>query len=117
MEKQCEFLEAQLSLAKNLIYPLIFIHVKATINFLCSSKAQLTKTGVVHGFAGSYEQAKRFVDLGYKIGVGELLPMNVLTKPVRLSANYLLKVYYWKPTRPICRCLAFKASRTDRNGF
>lgn len=25
---------------------------------------------MVHGFAGSYEQAKRFVDLGYKIGVG-----------------------------------------------
>lgn len=24
----------------------------------------------MHGFAGSYEQAKRFVDLGYKIGVG-----------------------------------------------
>ena len=25
---------------------------------------------MVHGFAGSYDQAKRFVDLGYKIGVG-----------------------------------------------
>ena len=24
----------------------------------------------MHGFAGSYDQAKRFVDLGYKIGVG-----------------------------------------------
>ena len=25
---------------------------------------------MVHGFSGSYDQAKRFVDLGYKIGVG-----------------------------------------------
>ena len=24
----------------------------------------------MHGFSGSYDQAKRFVDLGYKIGVG-----------------------------------------------
>ena len=30
----------------------------------------LSKLGVVHGFSGSYDQAKRFVDLGYKIGVG-----------------------------------------------
>ncbi|RRA26241.1 metal-dependent hydrolase, partial [Cronobacter sakazakii] len=27
-------------------------------------------TGVVHGFAGSLQQAQRFVDLGYRIGVG-----------------------------------------------
>ena len=33
-------------------------------------QANLPKCGVVHGFSGSYEQAKRFVDLGYKIGVG-----------------------------------------------
>ncbi|MDQ6588042.1 MAG: TatD family hydrolase, partial [Haemophilus parainfluenzae] len=33
-------------------------------------QANLTKCGVVHGFSGSYDQAKRFVDLGYKIGVG-----------------------------------------------
>ncbi|MEN2840248.1 D-aminoacyl-tRNA deacylase [Mannheimia haemolytica] len=117
-KKQCEFLEAQLSLAKKFNLP-VNLHSRKSHDqlFVFLKKAQLTKTGVVHGFAGSYEQAKRFVDLGYKIGVGELLPMNVLTKPVRLSANYLLKVYYWKPTRPICRCLAFKASRTDRNGF
>lgn len=27
-------------------------------------------TGVVHGFSGSLQQAERFVQLGYKIGVG-----------------------------------------------
>ncbi|EJS88471.1 hypothetical protein AAUPMB_09856 [Pasteurella multocida subsp. multocida str. Anand1_buffalo] len=26
--------------------------------------------GIIHGFSGSYQQAVRFVDLGYKIGVG-----------------------------------------------
>jgi len=30
----------------------------------------LPRTGVVHGFAGSLQQAQRFVGLGYKIGVG-----------------------------------------------
>jgi TatD DNase family protein len=30
----------------------------------------LPRTGVVHGFAGSLQQAERFIQLGYKIGVG-----------------------------------------------
>lgn len=30
----------------------------------------LPRTGVVHGFSGSLQQAERFVLLGYKIGVG-----------------------------------------------
>lgn len=70
-QKQCLFLEAQLALAKQFDLP-VNLHSRkshdALVPFL--RKAQLTKTGVVHGFAGSYEQAKRFVDLGYKIGVG-----------------------------------------------
>jgi TatD DNase family protein len=30
----------------------------------------LPRTGVVHGFAGSYQQAEAFIKLGYYIGVG-----------------------------------------------
>ena len=30
----------------------------------------LPRTGVVHGFAGSVQQAERFISLGYCIGVG-----------------------------------------------
>ena len=33
-------------------------------------RIEVPKRGAVHGFAGSYDQAKRFVDLGYSIGVG-----------------------------------------------
>lgn len=70
-KKQCEFLEAQLSLAKRFGLP-VNLHSRKSHDQLYSflKKAQLSQTGVVHGFAGSYEQAKRFVDLGYKIGVG-----------------------------------------------
>lgn len=69
--KQCEFLEAQLAFAKRFDLP-VNLHSRKSHDQLSVflKKAQLTKTGVVHGFAGSYEQAKRFVDLGYKIGVG-----------------------------------------------
>ena len=69
--KQCEFLEAQLAFAKRFDLP-VNLHSRKSHDQLSVflKKAQLNKTGVVHGFAGSYDQAKRFVDLGYKIGVG-----------------------------------------------
>ena len=70
-KKQCDFLEAQLALAKQFNLP-VNLHSRKSHDQLYTflKKAQLPKAGVVHGFAGSYEQAKRFVDLGYKIGVG-----------------------------------------------
>lgn len=69
--KQYEFLEAQLALAKRSNLP-VNLHSRRSHDQLSVflKKAQLPNTGVVHGFAGSYDQAKRFVDLGYKIGVG-----------------------------------------------
>ncbi|MCK3655577.1 deoxyribonuclease [Pasteurellaceae bacterium Macca] len=69
--KQQTFLEAQLALAKQYDLP-VNLHSRKSHDTLAVflKKAQLPKTGVVHGFAGSFEQAKRFVDLGYKIGVG-----------------------------------------------
>lgn len=70
-KKQCEFLEDQLALAKRFNLP-VNLHSRRSHDqlFVFLKKAQLPQNGVIHGFAGSYEQAKRFVDLGYKIGVG-----------------------------------------------
>lgn len=69
--KQCDFLEAQLQLAKQFHLP-VNLHSRKSHEqlFTFLKRIQLPKCGVVHGFAGSYEQAKRFLDLGYKIGVG-----------------------------------------------
>ena len=33
-------------------------------------RIDLPRKGVVHGFSGSLQQAQRFIELGYKIGVG-----------------------------------------------
>ncbi len=33
-------------------------------------RIDVPRRGVVHGFAGSLQQAQRFIELGYKIGVG-----------------------------------------------
>ena len=67
-QKQCEFLEAQLAFAKRFNLP-VNLHSRKTHDALSVflKKAQLPQTGVVHGFAGSYDQAKRFVDLGLSL--------------------------------------------------
>lgn len=64
-------LEAQLRLAKRYCLPVI-LHSRRTHDTLAMhlKRQNLPRTGVVHGFSGSLQQAERFVQLGYKIGVG-----------------------------------------------
>ncbi|MEN0615802.1 TatD family hydrolase [Klebsiella indica] len=70
-ERQISIFEAQLRLAKRDDLPVI-IHSRRTHDKLAMllKKHALPRTGVVHGFSGSLQQAERFVQLGYKIGVG-----------------------------------------------
>ncbi len=70
-ERQQALLEAQLQLAKRYDLPVI-LHSRRTHDKLAMllKKHNLPRAGVVHGFSGSLQQAERFVQLGYKIGVG-----------------------------------------------
>lgn len=70
-DKQERLLEAQLKLAKRYELPVI-LHSRRTHDKLAMhlKRHALPRTGVVHGFSGSVQQAERFVQLGYKIGVG-----------------------------------------------
>ena len=70
-ERQQAILDAQLRLAKHHDLPVI-LHSRRTHDKLAMhlKRMDLPRTGVVHGFSGSLQQAQRFVDLGYKIGVG-----------------------------------------------
>jgi TatD DNase family protein len=70
-DKQERVLDTQLQLAKRYELPVI-LHSRRTHDKLAMHLKHhaLPRTGVVHGFAGSMQQAERFVQLGYKIGVG-----------------------------------------------
>ena len=50
----------------------VILHSRRTHDKLAMhlKRHALPRTGVVHGFSGSVQQAERFVQLGYKIGVG-----------------------------------------------
>ena len=69
--RQWQLLTAQLQLAKQHALPVI-LHSRKSHDPLAKllREMSLPATGVVHGFTGSYQQAKRFIDLGFYLGVG-----------------------------------------------
>lgn len=69
--QQIEFFNAQIQLAHSQKLPLIVHHRNShelIIKQLKLSKFELG--GILHAFSGSYQQAKQYIDLGFKLGVG-----------------------------------------------
>jgi len=71
IKKQQQFFDFQLSLAKQYHLPLIIHHRNSHHHIIPMIKHQkLTSGGVIHAFSGSYQQAKSYLDLNFKLGVG-----------------------------------------------
>ncbi|WP_444984469.1 TatD family hydrolase [Halomonas mongoliensis] len=71
LEAQWELFDAQLRLAKTHALPLV-IHCVRANDRVAKRLRQLAPPagGLIHAFAGSPEQARRFIDLGFVVGLG-----------------------------------------------
>ena len=68
---QQEFFEMQLGIAQENNLPIIIHHCQSHPLILSLLKQyKLESAGVIHAFSGSYQQAKDYVNLGFKLGVG-----------------------------------------------
>jgi TatD DNase family protein len=72
--KQLELFSAQLSMAKQHSLPVVVHCRKAHDQLLKLVKAEaLTTGGFIHGFSGSKQQAGRYLDAGFTLGLGGAL--------------------------------------------
>ncbi len=71
-EEQIKLLNLQLDLAEKYNLPVI-IHTRDSIQDVYDVLKNRNLKGVIHCFTGSYEMAKLFIKLGYKLGIGGVL--------------------------------------------
>ncbi|MDN3653854.1 TatD family hydrolase [Thalassotalea ponticola] len=71
IETQTKYFTAQLEIANKLDLPVIIHHRKSHHLIVPELKRiNLARGGIIHAFSGNYQQAKAYIDLGYRLGVG-----------------------------------------------
>jgi len=73
-KKQWHFYIEQIKLAKRFQLPVI-LHVRRSADMLLKGLRQIAFNGggIAHAFNGSFQQAKLFIDMGFKLGFGGTL--------------------------------------------
>ncbi|OZB14377.1 MAG: hydrolase TatD [Marinobacter sp. 34-60-7] len=94
-DQQEEWFRAQVRIARKLELPLVIHSVKTHDQVHARLRREHWEgTALVHGFSGSYEQARKLVDLGCMIGVGGVITHNRARKTrdaiARLPASALV---------------------------
>jgi TatD DNase family protein len=76
-DRQEHFFRAQLKLARKYKLPVI-LHVRKAHDDVLKhlNLMQFSEAGIVHAFNGSLEQARRYIELGFKLGFGGTMTYN-----------------------------------------
>lgn len=70
-ERQQQLLEAQFELANEFELPVLLHSRRAHAQMIATLKRhKLKRTGIAHAFSGSWEEAREYIKLGYKLGLG-----------------------------------------------
>jgi len=99
-------LKLQLSMAGQAKLPVI-LHSRKTHNRLLQliKQQKFRQGGVLHAFSGSEQQAKQFIDLGFKIGVGGVITYPRANKTRQAIARLPIDALVLEtdaPDMPIC---------------
>ncbi len=71
IERQQQLLEAQLALAAEFALPTLLHVRRAHAQMIATLKRyRLQRAGVIHAFSGSWEEAREYLRLGFKLGLG-----------------------------------------------
>lgn len=79
--KQQQLFEQQLAIASKANLPVILHARKAHDQVLATLRRKhFTKGGTIHAFNGSYQQAEKYIELGFAIGIGGAITYQRATK-------------------------------------
>jgi len=99
-ERQMALLEAQLQVARRFGLP-VLLHVrKAHEEMLAALRRAKVSGGIAHAFNGSLEQARRYIDLGFRLGFGGMLTYDRSTRLRRLAAELPLEAIVLETDAP-----------------
>jgi TatD DNase family protein len=86
-EKQIHFFREQLRIAKKFDLP-VLLHVRRSVDHILKYCRQFSGIkGIAHAFNGSEQQAKMFIQLGFKLGFGGAMTYPRALQIRRLASN------------------------------
>ena len=98
--KQTHFFEAQLQIAQCHQLPVI-LHVRRSADGLLKGLRQFPVTGgIAHAFNGSLQQAKLFIEMGFKLGFGGAMTYDRATKLRALATELPLSALVLETDAP-----------------
>lgn len=109
LQQQMAVLTPQLILAKEYQKP-VLLHVRKAHDPLLKQLRQLKleRAGLVHAFSGSEQQAREYLKLGFKLGVGGSVTYERATKLRRLVAELPLESFVLETDSPDMPLLGYQ---------
>ena len=111
--KQIEFFEAQLLLAKKHNLPVILHTRKSHDQTIALLKKHQVKGGIAHAFNGSIQQAHAYIELGFKLGFGGMLTYQRSTKLRKLAKELPLEAIVLETDSPDMTVEQHRGSRNS----
>lgn len=111
-ERQLELLQKQIEIAQRSGKPLLIHSVKSgnqLLQLLQQNRKRLSG-GIMHGFSGSLEMARRFMELGFKIALGGTLLLKNAVRSVQVAKELPIESLALETDAP------FMVDRTDMKG-
>ncbi|MFT2110201.1 TatD family hydrolase [Marinomonas sp. 2405UD68-3] len=117
LDLQLSFFRSQLSVASTLNLPII-LHARRSYDLLYKElkKQRFSYGGVVHGFSGSLVQAKRFIELGFVLGIGGNITYTRASKSIKVVKELKNEDFVLETDSPDMPVMGLQGERnTPRN--
>ncbi|TNF34025.1 MAG: TatD family deoxyribonuclease [Gammaproteobacteria bacterium] len=112
-ERQQTLFEAQLEIARDADLPVVLHVRKAHDQMLSTLKRIRVKGGFSHAFNGSEQQARQYIDLGFKLGFGGMMTYDRSNKIRRLASVLPLDCLVLETDAPDMTVAAHRGERNS----